>query len=243
MTKRSGTEQRAASPGDPTRNELVSLLLAEEVLQFGEFTLKSGRHSPYFFNMGKLTRGPTLARLAAAYRARLESAQLEPDVLFGPAYKGIPLAVAVALDWSAHGRDVGIAYNRKEAKQHGEGGTLVGAKLAGRSVLLLDDVLTAGTAIREAVTLVRGAGGTVAGVVIAMDRMERVSADDPRSAVAALAEELAAPVLSLLTIADLRRFVEANAGQLDANTDADHGNLVERLVSYQSANCVALDGA
>ena len=161
-------------------------------------------------------------------------------MLFGPAYKGIPLAVAVALDWARSGVDLGIAYNRKEAKAHGEGGNLVGAELAGQDVVLLDDVLTAGTALREAVTLVRAAGGRVSGVVIALDRQERTtSAADAPSAVAALAEDLAVPVLSLLSLADVLSFLSQNASGLPGVEEKDQNALRERLARYQSEYCVA----
>lgn len=219
---------------------LIALLLEQRVLKFGEFTLKSGRHSPYFFNLGELCSGVAMAQLAGAYADRIESSQLAPTVLFGPAYKGIPLAVATATAMAARGQDVGIAFNRKERKAHGEGGHLVGAPLAGARVLLLDDVLTAGTAMREAIEIVREAGGEICGVLIAMDRQERGLGEE--TAVGALAEELQAPVLSLLSLADLVQFLDGAVLESDIyleNDTLDQGNLKQRMVDYQSQYCVA----
>ena len=152
------------------QREFIDFCLREDVLRFGEFTLKSGRTSPYFFNAGLFNSGSSLARLGEYYARALDQSEVEFDVLFGPAYKGIPLVTATAIAFAnQHGRDLPWCFNRKEAKDHGEGGTLVGAPLAGR-VLVVDDVITAGTAIREAVEIIESAGAELAGILIAVDR-------------------------------------------------------------------------
>lgn len=157
----------------PHQRDFIELALSRDVLRFGQFTLKSGRQSPYFFNLGRIDSGAALARLGDAYAAALVRAELPVDMLFGPAYKGIALAAATAIALATrHGRDLPWAYNRKEAKDHGEGGVLVGAPLKGR-VLIVDDVMTAGTAVRESLALIRAHGATPAGVLIALDRQER----------------------------------------------------------------------
>jgi len=174
-----------------------------DALKFGEFTLKSGRISPYFFNMGAIASGSGMRQLAAGYAAALSTAGIGYDSLFGPAYKGIPLAatVACALADEAHGGlDVPFTYNRKEAKNHGEGGRLVGAPL-GRRVVIVDDVITAGTAVREAIAAIRAPGSEVAGVLIALDRQER-GADD-RSPLAALAADEGIPTVAVATLDDV----------------------------------------
>src|SRR6476646_8891345 len=154
------------------QRQFLESALARDALRFGEFTLKSGRVSPYFFNAGRFDSGAALAALGECYAAALAAAGTEFDMLFGPAYKGIPLATALACALAARGRDVPVAFNRKEAKEHGEGGRLIGAPLAGR-VLIVDDVITAGTAIRESLQIIREAGATPCAVVIALDRQER----------------------------------------------------------------------
>jgi len=184
----------------------LSLALRVQALGFGEFTLKSGRVSPYFFNAGRFDSGAALAELAACYADAIEAAGLEFDLLFGPAYKGIPLASALACEFARRGRDLPLAFNRKEAKAHGEGGTLIGAALTGKRVLIVDDVITAGTAIREALGLIAGAGGTLAGMVIALDRQERMAEDDPRSAAQALAAEHGAPIIAIARLTELMAF-------------------------------------
>src|SRR6478672_8377895 len=145
---------------DDYRRRFLTLALRAEALRFGDFTLKSGRQSPYFFNAGRFDSGATLSGLADCYADALDAHSADFDVLFGPAYKGIPLATALACAYARRGRDLPLAFNRKEAKAHGEGGTLIGAPLAGRRVLIVDDVITAGTAIREALALIREGGGT-----------------------------------------------------------------------------------
>jgi orotate phosphoribosyltransferase len=185
-------------------------------LRFGEFTLKSGRASPYFFNAGRFDSGAALARLGACYAAALEASGLACDMLFGPAYKGIPLATTVAVTLAAKGRDLPVAFNRKEAKAHGEGGLLIGAALAGR-VLIVDDVITAGTAIRESIGLIRAAGATPCGVLIALDRQERGQGE--RSAAQEVTDEFGIPVIPVASLAELLSYTERRAG-LAAHRDA-----------------------
>ena len=179
----------------------IDLCLQLGVLRFGEFKLKSGRLSPYFFNAGLFNSGRELAELGRAYAQTIHGTGKQFDVLFGPAYKGIPLvattAVALADQYS---RDVPWAFNRKEAKDHGEGGNIVGAPLRGR-VLIVDDVITAGTAIREAIDIIRGAGGEPVGVILALDRQER--GQGQLSAIQEVEQTLQLPVTSILRLADL----------------------------------------
>jgi len=194
------------------RRRFLQLALRADALRFGEFTLKSGRTSPYFFNAGRFDSGAVLADLAGCYADALEAARLagslgDFDLFFGPAYKGIPLATALACEYARRGRDLPLAFNRKEAKTHGEGGSLIGAPLAGRRVLVVDDVITAGTAIREALEIIRQGGGTPAGIVIALDRQERVSETDPRSAAQAVAQDQNIPVIAVAGLDDLLAFV------------------------------------
>lgn len=194
----------------------IDLCLDLGVLRFGEFKLKSGRISPYFFNAGLFNSGRALAELGRFYATAIQNAQLQFDVLFGPAYKGIPLvsATAVALA-DRHQRSMPWAFNRKEAKDHGEGGNIVGAPLQGR-VLIIDDVMTAGTAIRESVEVIRAAGATPVGVVIALDRQERGQTE--RSAVQEVEQIMGLPVTSILKLADLIEHLATtgNAAQLAA---------------------------
>lgn len=183
------------------QRDFIELALKREVLRFGEFTLKSGRLSPYFFNMGRIDSGAALAQLGRAYAAATVDSGLAIDMLFGPAYKGIALAAATAIALADHhGRDLPWAYNRKEAKDHGEGGLLVGAPLQGR-VLIVDDVMTAGTAVRESLALIRAHGATPAGVLIALDRQERGQGD--RSAAQEVAADYGIPVVAITTLGDL----------------------------------------
>ena len=188
------------------RTRFLDAALRAEALRFGEFTLKSGRVSPYFFNAGRFDSGAALAALGRAYADAIHAAGLDFDLLFGPAYKGIPLATSLACALAADGRDLPVAFNRKEAKAHGEGGMLIGAPLAGRRVLIVDDVITAGTAIREALGLIADAGGQVAGIVIGLDRQEVVREGDPRSAAQAVGQEHGIPVVAVATLSDLLDF-------------------------------------
>ena len=188
----------------PSQRAFLDLALDRNALRFGEFTLKSGRVSPYFFNAGLFDSGAALATLGDAYADTAVRSGLEFDMLFGPAYKGIVLAALTAAALARnHGRDVPFAYNRKEAKDHGEGGSLVGATLSGR-VLIVDDVITAGTAIRESLALIRTAGATPAGVLIALDREERGAGE--RSATQELAAEHGIPSFAIARLGDLLDF-------------------------------------
>ena len=189
---------------DDHRSRFLNLALGANALRFGEFTLKSGRTSPYFFNAGCFDSGAALAGLAACYADAIDAAGIGFDLLFGPAYKGIPLATALACEYARRGRDLPVAFNRKEAKAHGEGGQLIGAGLAGRRVLVVDDVITAGTAVREALDTITGAGGTVAAVAIALDRQEALDPASSRlSAAQALTAREGIPVVAVATLADL----------------------------------------
>ena len=196
---------------DDHRTRFLQLALRADALRFGEFTLKSGRTSPYFFNAGRFDSGAAMAELAACYADAIDAAGLTFDLLFGPAYKGIPLATALACEYAHRGRDLPLAFNRKEAKAHGEGGTLIGAPLAGRNVLIVDDVITAGTAIREALATITDAGGIPAGIVIALDRQERVREDAAQSAAQAVASEHGIPVVAVAGLADLLELAGENA--------------------------------
>lgn len=181
------------------------------VLKFGQFQLKSGRRSPYFFNAGLFDSGASLARLGRYYAAALLRSSLAPEMLFGPAYKGIPLAASTAIALAEqHGIDLPYAFNRKEAKDHGEGGSIIGAPLAGR-VLIIDDVITAGTSVREAVAVIEAAGATPCGVLIALDRCERGTGSG--SAIDEIRERFGLPTISIATLHDLIVHVgEGNAG-------------------------------
>jgi orotate phosphoribosyltransferase len=195
----------------PYQREFLELAIKLGVLRFGRFTLKSGRESPYFFDAGLFDTGAAVAGLGRAYAAALTAARLPYDMLFGPAYKGIPLVTATATALAeGHGRDVPYAFNRKEAKDHGEGGQIVGRRLAGR-VLIVDDVITAGTAIRESVELIRSAGAAPAGVLLALDREER-GRESALSAVQECRRDFGLPVISILTLTDLIAGLEGGGG-------------------------------
>jgi len=209
------------------RARFLDLALRADALRFGDFTLKSGRQSPYFFNAGRFDSGAALAGLAACYADAIDAHGVEFDLLFGPAYKGIPLATALACEYARRGRDLPVAFNRKEAKTHGEGGNLIGAPLQGRRVLIVDDVITAGTAIREALGLIRDAGGETAGIVIALDRQEAIDpAKTRRSAAQSVAADHGLPVIAVATLSDLLDFAGGNA-ELAAQR--------ERLLAYRQA--------
>ncbi|MBK1706210.1 orotate phosphoribosyltransferase [Halochromatium glycolicum] len=187
------------------QREFLRFAIDAEVLRFGRFTLKSGRISPYFFNAGGFDSGAKLGKLAHFYAQAIIAGGLQADVLFGPAYKGIPLAAATAIALAHElGRDTPFAFNRKEAKDHGEGGELVGSPLRG-DVLLIDDVITAGTSIRESAALLERAGARLAGVIIALDRQER--GDGERSAVQEVGNRYGIPVQSIVTLDDLIQYV------------------------------------
>jgi orotate phosphoribosyltransferase len=186
------------------------------VLRFGEFKTKAGRLSPYFFNAGLFNDGAALARLSDFYARRILAAGVEFDVLFGPAYKGIPLVAGAAMALAGFGRNLPYAYNRKEAKDHGEGGTLVGAPLKGR-VLIIDDVISAGTSVRESVDLIRAAGATPAAVLIALDRQER--GQGTLSAVQEVEQNYGIPVISVASLTDLIDYLSGHP-ELDSKLAA-----------------------
>jgi len=199
------------------QERFFDLALEKGNLGFGEFTLKSGRRSPYFFNAGGFDDGDSLRRLGECYAAAIEAAGVRYDMVFGPAYKGIPLAAAVVIALSGrHGRNVPYAYNRKEAKDHGEGGVLVGAPLRGR-VLITDDVISAGTSIRESIGWIRAAGAEPAGVAIALDRQERGQGE--RSAAQEVAAEFGIAVIAIAGLDDLIDYLE-KMGRNDIDIDA-----------------------
>lgn len=211
------------------RQDFVQALLARNVLKFGEFTLKSGRLSPYFFNMGDVSDADGLALLGQAYADTVQQAGVGFDVLFGPAYKGIPLAVATALALQQRGVNTRWAFNRKEAKAHGEGGNFVGAPLSGR-VLIVDDILTAGTAVREAAAMVQAAGGQVVGVVVALDRHEIM--DSGVTAAEAVTRDLGVPVYSAISLTDVIGYLD-----LAARSDKVRADDLERVTAYQRKHC------
>ncbi|HVL07998.1 MAG TPA: orotate phosphoribosyltransferase [Burkholderiaceae bacterium] len=197
---------------DNLRHAFIQFALDAGVLSFGEFVTKAGRTSPYFFNAGLFNQGAMLGQVAQFYAKTLLASGVEFDMLFGPAYKGITLASATAVALAGMGRDVPFAYNRKEAKDHGEGGTIVGAKLQGR-VVIIDDVISAGTSVRESVQMIRAAGATPAAVLIALDRMERSGNAEQvgeHSAVQDVQREFGMPVVSIASLADLLQYLDAS---------------------------------
>lgn len=205
------------------QSEFLQLALEKNVLRFGEYTLKSGRVSPYFFNAGLFNTGSALLKLGEAYAMAAIQSRVEFDMLFGPAYKGITLAATTSISMARNfQRDLPYAYNRKEAKTHGEAGLLVGADLRGR-VLIVDDVITAGTSVRESVDIIRSQGATPAGVLIAIDRQER-GTDSLRSAADYVESEYGIPVIAITNLAVLMEFV-SNRDDLVQHRD--------RLMSYR----------
>lgn len=199
---------------EPYQAEYIDLALQWNILRFGgPYTLKSGRQSPYFFNAGLFNSGMKLQKMAECYANRIVDSGVEFDVLFGPAYKGIPLVAATALSLSKnHGRDVNFCFNRKEAKTHGEGGNLIGAPLKGR-VLVIDDVITAGTAINEAVDIINAQeDAKLVGVVIALDRQERASDDTTESAITQVEKRLGIKVYSVVTLEQIIKHMETTRG-------------------------------
>ncbi|WP_348728960.1 orotate phosphoribosyltransferase [Rheinheimera texasensis] len=199
------------------QQEFIEFALSRQVLKFGSFTLKSGRTSPYFFNAGLFNTGGDLAKLGRFYAAALVDAGIDFDVLFGPAYKGIPIATTTAVALAEHhNRDVPYCFNRKEAKTHGEGGSLVGSPLKGR-IMLVDDVITAGTAIRESMEIIQAQGAALAGVLIALDRQERGKGE--LSAIQEVERDFGTKVVSIIGLKDLIQYLEGKpelAQHLDA---------------------------
>jgi orotate phosphoribosyltransferase len=186
------------------RQDFIEFALNCQVLRFGEFKTKAGRLSPYFFNAGLFNDGNSLGRLAEFYAKAAEAGGVQFDMLFGPAYKGIPLVATITMALAQRGRNFPFAYNRKEAKDHGEGGSIVGAPLSGR-VLIVDDVISAGTSVRESVELIRAAGATPAGVLIALDRQERGQGE--LSAVQEVQRDYGIPVIAVAGLGDLMSFL------------------------------------
>lgn len=192
------------------KTEFLAFAIASQVLRFGEFKTKAGRLSPYFFNAGLFNDGDKLRRLGEFYAKAILDSGIAFDVLFGPAYKGIPLVASIAIALAGMGRNVPFAFNRKEAKDHGEGGMIVGAALGGR-VLIVDDVISAGTSVRESVALIQGAGAQAAGVVIALDRMERGSGHD--SAVQEVSDRYGLNVVAVATVDDLLELLKHDSSR------------------------------
>jgi len=204
------------------KREFVAFAIQRKVLRFGEFTLKSGRVSPYFFNAGLFNTGKDLAKLGRFYAAALMAEGVEYDMLFGPAYKGIPVATATAIALANnHGEDVPYCFNRKEAKDHGEGGNLVGSELKGR-VMLVDDVITAGTAIRESMQIIKANNASLAGVLIALDRQEKGQGE--LSAVQEVERDYSTKVFSIITLADVVEYL---------STHQDNKHSIESINRYR----------
>ncbi len=228
MAESVATNPGPAAAQDALAQDFLQFVVDCGVLRFGEFKTKAGRISPYFFNAGQFDDGAKLGQLAQFYAQRLLRSGVEFDMIFGPAYKGIALAAALAVELARLGVNVPFAYNRKEAKDHGEGGTLVGAKLRGR-VLIVDDVMSAGTATRESIAIIRGAGATAHAVIIALDRQEKATeggADVPYSAVQYVQRQLGLQVCSIARLGDLMQYLEqhrANGLAIDQ----------ERVQAYQ----------
>ncbi len=199
---------RAMGAAKPYQERFIDLLAEYDVIRFGDFTLKSGRKSPYFINAGQLRTGRAISGVGRAYAERIRDAGLLPDVIFGPSYKGVPLAVATAVAVSEEGRDVGFGFDRKEAKDHGEGGAFVGTQPAtGQSFVLVDDVITSGISIAQSVALLRNTAAVrILGVVVAVDRQER---GRERSTVEELAENIGAPVLPVTNVRQIVAYLSS----------------------------------
>jgi len=217
------------------RQEFIQFSVSTGVLRFGEFITKAGRKSPYFFNAGLFNDGSSLGRLADFYAQTLLDSGVEFDMLFGPAYKGIPLVSAVSIALANRGRNVPFAFNRKEAKDHGEGGTIVGASLKGR-VVIVDDVISAGTSVNESVQIIRAAGASPCAVLIALDRMERSGKDgelSPHSAVQEVMNTYGMPVVSIGNLNDLLSYLS------DANSNPELARYKEAVAAYRNRYGVA----
>ena len=205
------------------RQEFIAFAIKKEVLRFGEFTTKAGRLSPYFFNAGLFDDGESLMKLGEFYAAAIENSGIEFDMLFGPAYKGITLAASIAIAFAKNGHNVPYAYNRKEAKDHGEGGVIVGSPLKGR-VLIIDDVISAGTSVRESVDLIRKNGATACGVAIAIDRQEKGLGE--LSAVQEVIKNNGIPVCAIANLNDLLTYLESQ-------NDMAQNLLLDKVMSYR----------
>ena len=217
------------------QKEFIEFAISQGVLRFGEFTLKSGRTSPYFFNAGLFNSGLALAKLGRYYAEAIVEAEKEStlsfDVLFGPAYKGIPIASAAAIALADHhGQDIPWCFNRKEAKTHGEGGSLVGAPLEG-GVLIIDDVITAGTAIREVMNIIGKTAARPAGVLVALDRQEKGSGE--LSAIQEVERDFNIPVVSVVTLAQLVEYLESASSDIATNTDGDYAHHLQNIQAYR----------
>ncbi|ACE85957.1 orotate phosphoribosyltransferase [Cellvibrio japonicus] len=211
------------------QSDFIQLAIKHQALCFGEFVLKSGRTSPYFFNAGRFQTGSALAELGRHYAAAITAAGVDFDVVFGPAYKGIPLAAATAIALADEfGRDLPYCYNRKEAKDHGEGGTLVGAPLKGR-ILIVDDVITAGTAVREVMGIIQQAGAQPAAVLIGLNRQEKGRGE--LSAIQEVEQNFGVPVISIINLNHIIHYLEHQPGQ---------AALVDRIKSYRATYGVEL---
>jgi orotate phosphoribosyltransferase len=208
--------RKTRNPDVKFSQDFIAFACDKGVLRFGEFKTKAGRLSPYFFNAGLFDDGASLARLCDFYADAILAADIPHDMLFGPAYKGIPLAAGTAIALARRGRNLPFCFNRKEAKDHGEGGTLIGAPLKGR-VLILDDVISAGTSIRESVEIIKAAGAVPAGVVIALDRQEKGQGE--LSAVQEVERQYGLPVVAVANLADLIGYLGGHA-ELERNLDA-----------------------
>jgi len=213
----------AANPHNSFRQQFVEFAIAHNVLCFGEFKTKAGRLSPYFFNAGLFNDGPSLRQLSRFYAQAIQSSGLEVDMLFGPAYKGIVLAAGTAIALAELGQSLPFCYNRKEVKDHGEGGNTIGAALKGR-VLIIDDVISAGTSVRESVNIIRSAGATPCGVVIALDRQER--GRGAHSAVQEVSGTYGIPVIAVASLQDIIAYLGRNKDRL---------NHLERIEDYKKA--------
>ena len=211
------------------QREFIEFALAKNVLRFGEFTLKSGRTSPYFFNAGLFNTGGDLAKLGRYYASTLADSTIEFDLLFGPAYKGIPIATTTAVALADHhNMDLPYCFNRKEAKTHGEGGSLVGSPLVGK-IMLVDDVITAGTAIRESMEIIKSHGAELSGVLIALDRQEKGQGE--LSAIQEVERDFGTKVISIVTLADLISYLEEKVAD-DASLTSSLNNIRKYRENY-----------
>jgi orotate phosphoribosyltransferase len=235
LAARAGSSASAAATESELlayQKEFIEFAVGANVLQFGSFKLKSGRISPYFFNAGLFCSGQSLLSLGRFYAMAIKQSGIEFDVIFGPAYKGIPLATAVALSWcQLYGESKDICYNRKEVKDHGEGGQLVGASMKGRRVLVVDDVITAGTAIRESVDILKAAEANLAAVVVSLDRQEKASDTAAESAIQQVESEFGIPVLSIVRLKHLVSYVKSAAA---SKAGAESDDLLQRIEQYRA---------